>query len=114
MGDYVERFHEAYLMMAGKARYRPRAPGDGMGGVYLTKEQMHDRGLLDREATKYAQEFAADDLKMSFWIGCSSFDTNRAFVFTIEAARQLASGLGGEDTALKLVEMALEEIKLDG
>jgi hypothetical protein len=46
-------------------------------------------------------------------IGCSDFETNRAFVWTIEAARFLAGGMvGGERSAMAitLLKMASEEI----
>jgi hypothetical protein len=46
-----------------------------------------------------------------FLIGCSDFETNRAFVWTIEAARNLASGTDGDQTAITLLEMAIKEIR---
>jgi hypothetical protein len=36
----ASRYREAYLMMAKQARYRPQAPGDGMGHVSLTRKQL--------------------------------------------------------------------------
>jgi len=38
----LERFAEAYLAMAGQARYRPQAPGDGFGNILLTRKQCGD------------------------------------------------------------------------
>jgi hypothetical protein len=48
----LERFAEAYLAMAGQARYRPQAPGDGFGNILLT--QCGDVERLHREAVNYA------------------------------------------------------------
>ncbi len=38
----LERFAEAYLAMAGQARYRPQAPGDGFGNILLTRKQCRE------------------------------------------------------------------------
>jgi hypothetical protein len=38
----LERFAEAYLAMAGQARYRPQAPGDGFGNILLTRKECGD------------------------------------------------------------------------
>jgi hypothetical protein len=48
MNAKIERFREAYIAMAKKARYRPQAPGDGMGNISLSKEQLTDPGWLER------------------------------------------------------------------
>jgi hypothetical protein len=87
-----QRFHDAYLMMAADARYRPAAPGDGFGPVLLSEAQAHDPVRLEQEACKYAGQFAQDDEREEHWTGCTNYDTNRAFVFVIEAARALCSG----------------------
>ena len=41
-------------------------------------------------------------------IGCSNYDTNRAFVLSIEAARLLAGG--GNAIAVKLLKLAIRQI----
>jgi hypothetical protein len=41
------------------------------------------------EARKYAELFIGEDDSLSYFIGCSNWDTNRALVFAIEAARLL-------------------------
>jgi len=104
-----DRFREAYKRMAIEARYRPAAPGDGLGSVRLTDAQLEDSALLDEEASRYAQRFIAEEDADRFWIGCSDYSTNRAFVYVIEAARALA---GKDDrVAAKLLEMAPAEIE---
>jgi hypothetical protein len=50
----LERFAEAYLEMAGQARYRPQAPGDGFGNILLTRKECGDVERLHREAVNYA------------------------------------------------------------
>jgi hypothetical protein len=56
----LERFAEAYLAMAGQARYRPQAPGDGFGNILLTRKQCGDVERLVREAADYALSFSAE------------------------------------------------------
>ena len=109
--ERFNRFVEAYEMMAREGRYRPAAPGDGVGGISLAATELADPERLHREAQKYAQDFYAADNKMEHHTGCSNFSTNRAFVFVIEAARLLCSGSDGNPYALKLLEMATREIK---
>jgi hypothetical protein len=106
-----ERFCEAYRLMAEKAKYRPAAPGDGCGHVYLTKAELRDRRQLEKEAATYAVGFSKEEDTLKFYIGCSNFRTNRAFIWAIEAARNLAGGDAGNTTAIKLLEMAAEEVK---
>lgn len=106
----LQRFYEAYLMMAERAHYRPAAPSDGFGNIQLTLEQVRDDYRLQREAVAYALEFDKEEDTNSFWIGCSDYKTNRAFVWSIEAARLLASG-DTDDKAIVLLEMALEEVR---
>jgi len=107
----LRRFAEAYLQMAELARYRPAAPSDGHGNIQLTLDQARDRERLHREAMQYARQFDGEEDGDTFYIGCSDFMTNRAFVWTIEAARQLAQGSDGDTTALKLLEMAATEVR---
>lgn len=97
--------------MARAAKYRPAAPGDGFGSIYLSKEQLEDQHRLDLEAVKYAVAFEREEDSNSFFIGCSDYRTNRAFILCIEAARQLASGFDGNPCALKLLNLAITEIK---
>jgi len=104
----IKRFKEAYLMMASKAHYRPAAPGDGVGGVDLSDEQIASPAHLEKEAEKYAAAFRKEEDSRRFHIGSSNFSTNRAFVYTIEAARSLAGAK--DDLARELLVMAVAEI----
>ena len=110
VADKLMRFAQAYLMMA-DAKYRPAAPSDGYGNIQLTGEQYEDRNRLYLEAVTYAMKFASvEDGTMDFHIGCSNYNTNRAFVFCIEAARLLAGGSEGDKYADHLLRLAREEI----
>jgi hypothetical protein len=104
------RFAQTYLMMA-SAHYRPGAPGDGMGNIHLSREELADRDRLYREAVEYAIGFRKEEDGHEFWVGCSDYETNRAFMLAIEVARLLAGGLGGEKYALRLLRMAIQEIE---
>jgi hypothetical protein len=106
------RYVEAYLAMAKKARYRPQAPGDGCGHVLLTREELRDPKRLEEEANAYVKNFVKEEDTLSFRIGCTNFDTNRAAIYAIEAARCLCGGADG--VAVKLLQMAIDEIKKDG
>jgi len=105
------RYAEAYLRMAEEARYRPQAPSDGWGHIRLSLEQVRDRPRLEQEAIDYALMFAKEEDGQEFRVGCSNFTTNRAFIWTIEAARCLASGADGDAIALRLLKMAATDVK---
>jgi len=110
-GLKLARFKEAYLEMARQARYRPMALSDGWGNILLSAKELRDPTQLDTEATTYAEDFCAEEDTDSFNIGCSDFETNRAFVWTIEAARCLAAGVFGKAAAHMLLKMAITEIE---
>jgi hypothetical protein len=105
------RFREAYLRMANEARYRPQAPSDGCGNIQLTPEEYQDPDRLEQEASAYATRFLKEENTLKFGIGCSDYQTNRAFMFAIEAARLLAGGLGSEPYAIKLLKLAIEDVE---
>jgi hypothetical protein len=107
----LARFAEAYLAMAERARYRPAAPGDGIGGVFLSEDEAADPARLHSEAAQYASDFLSEEDEDTFSIGCSDFDTNRAFVWAIEAARLLAAGEEGKRKAVTLLQMAIEDVE---
>jgi hypothetical protein len=85
---------EAYLAMAERAQYRPAAPGDGMGSVFLSEDEAADPARLRSEAAQYASDFLGEEDEDKFSVGCSDFNTSRAFVWAIEAARLLATRRG--------------------
>ena len=99
----IERFHDAYPRMAKEVRYRPAAPSDGFGNIQLTLNQFDDKKILEQEAWRYAKQFIAEEDDCIFTIGCSNYVTNRAFMWTIEAARQLCSGTEGEPYAAQAI-----------
>jgi hypothetical protein len=106
----LERFQQAYLQMAHQAKYRPQALSDGCGTIQLELAELRDPHRLQVEAGQYALQFSAEEDHNSFWIGCSDFRTNKAFVWTIEAARLLASGVEDKGTALKLLRLVAAEV----
>jgi hypothetical protein len=103
----LQRYRAAYLAMS--PFYRPQAPGDGFGHICLSREELNCPARLEDEATKYAIAFSHEEDGRDFNIGCSNFETNRAFIWTIEAARVLAGG--DNDTALKLLKLAMDDVK---
>jgi hypothetical protein len=111
--DNIEytRIKEAYLQMVSEAKYRPGAPSDGFGNIQLTEEELKDAGRLDAEAHKYAVNFIAEENGLKFHIGISNYDTNRAFVHSIEAARNLCDGKWGAEVALRLLKMAVRDVE---
>lgn len=102
-----ERIREAYLQMAKHAGYRPQAPSDGMGNITV------DLPVSDDEATAYSKRFIEEENTRCFHIGVSNFRTNRAFVYAIEAARLLCGGFRSESQALRLLEMAVAEVRAE-
>jgi len=105
------RFFDAYIQMAKKAKYRPEAPNEGMGSVELIEEELKDQDRLRQEAVAYAKRFLEEQDSCSFRIGVSNYDTNRAFVYAIEAARLLCGGHSAAPIALKLLEMAATDVQ---
>jgi hypothetical protein len=105
------RIAEAYMQMAGEAKYRPAAPSDGMGNIQLTDEELSDGERLEAEAKNYAEAFIAEENHCRFWVGVSNYRTNRGFVYTIEAARLLCGAQPSAVVALRLLRMAAKEVK---
>lgn len=105
----IERFTEAYIEMAKRAKYRPVAPGDGLGNVSLSAEEARDPDRLMREAKEYAARFLAADDAHQHSVGVSNYATNRALVYVIEAARSLCGAT--DNLALNLLQMAIDEIR---
>src|ERR1700680_1686531 len=103
------RIREAYINMVTEGRYRPQAPSDGMGTVLLTEEELADPQVLAEEASDYAATFIRQETSSRFDIGTSNYSTNRALVYTIEAAKNLCGA--ADHVALKLLKMAIKEIE---
>jgi hypothetical protein len=104
------RIREAYFQMAHKAEYRPSAPTDGGGNILLSGQELRNSTRLQQEASTYANQFMQEENSHKFWIGVSDFPTNRAFAYTIEAARALCGSVVNRSLALKLLEMAVSDV----
>ncbi|MGO1544383.1 MAG: hypothetical protein ACTHXA_08590 [Gulosibacter sp.] len=106
-----EHVKAAYRIMATEARYRPAAPGDGMGGV-LTPSTTEN---IETEAHKYATQWVAyeegpdKDAPMSHVsvVGYPNIKDTPALVFAIEAARSICAG--EMRLAHRLLELATDE-----
>lgn len=103
-----ERYRTAYHAMWQKARYRPAGPSDGMGSLLLNDDELRDPLRLESEARKFAADFVQQDDEREYLLGCPDGRGNRAFCYTIEAARALCSP--DPDLAEDLLKMALDEI----
>lgn len=83
---------------------------DGVTSTWWLRNCAIPLALTKRQPSMLA-EFCAEENTDTFSIGCSDFEINRAFVWTIEAARCLAAGAFGKPIALKLLKMAITEIE---
>jgi hypothetical protein len=93
------------------ANYPERVAYDAEAAVSYAAEVWAGR-IWREEAVSYANEFLDEKNAQRFWIrGGSHWEHHCALVYTIEAARQLNSGADGADTAIRLLEMALEETR---
>ena len=101
---------DAYIDMAESLKYRPEAPGDGFGGIFLTRKELKDYQILEDEARRYAARFTAEEKTLSFHIGVGDGRTMQALAYTIEAARCICSGSPGNQMAIKLMRMAINYI----
>ena len=110
MGEVMspaERFQDAYRHMAAIG-YRPAAPSDGMGTITVPLEQLD----LDDEARRYARRFIAEEHTRTFWLGVTDYTTNRAFAWTVEAARLMCAGpMVRGDLVPRLLRLALADYR---
>jgi len=95
---------DAYRRMASEARYRPAAPSDGFGNITVPIEELD----LDAEIATYCERFTAEEDEGEYRIGCTTWETAIATVFTIEAARCFCGA--APETARRLLTLALEEL----
>jgi|SRR5215472_11238816 len=106
--DY-DRISEAYLALR-DVGYRPVAPHDGLGSLDLTARQIHYQPILKANAIAFTKRFFQEEASLHFYIGRSKYETNRALVFTIEAARLLCRG-NADRLAVRLLGMAIADVK---
>lgn len=104
-----ERIRDVYLEMAREANYRPAAPGDGLGSVQLTDEELKNPAILKAEAEKYAAGFIDEEDGGGFHIGVSNYQTNQVLVLVIEAARLLCAA--EDQRALKLLDLGVAKLR---
>jgi hypothetical protein len=109
----ISIIEQAYRWMAYRAKYRPAAPGDGFGGIFLSKEELSDVARLCDESAAYARRFRKEEDTCQFNIGCCDCSNTMAFVYAIEASRLLCAGHGCHKTAKKLLRMAAEAVGND-
>jgi hypothetical protein len=102
-----DQIHQAYKLMASKARYRPAAPSDGFGRITVPIDQLN----LNAEAEEYATSWRDQEDDATFLVGTCDFQTREATIFTIEAARNMCAGRLGDATALKLLRMAVTSLE---
>ena len=103
----LEQIESAYREMATKAKYRPAAPSDGLGNITVALEQLN----LPQEASKYARQWWKDEDEMRHFTGTCNYTTRKATIFAIEAARNMCGGDLGNETALRLLKMAVSELE---
>lgn len=96
-----------YARMAREAKYRPAAPGDGLGNITVPVAELD----LKQEAEAYAEAWGREEQSMDFFLGCPSFGDRPALVFIVEAAR-LLNGVERKGAA-HLLRMALAELEGD-
>jgi hypothetical protein len=101
------QIESAYEAMAAKAKYRPAAPSDGLGNIAVPIEELN----LHKEAAEYARDWWKEEDNQSFHIGCCDEPTRPATIFAIEAARNMCGGIGGRQTALRLLKLAVKELE---
>jgi hypothetical protein len=104
--NVLDQIKSAYREMT-KARYRPAAPSDGHGNITIPEEELN----LQREADKYARRWWKEEDDRVFSIGCCDFRSRRATIYAVEAAREMCAGMGGVQTGLKLLKMAVKEME---
>lgn len=94
----------AYKAMVTTTDYRPAAPSDRMGTITAPIDELD----LEAEARKYAQDFDRADGKFDF--GYADYADRQAFVWIVEAARNLG-GINGHAVATRLLRMALDDLE---
>jgi len=104
--EIIDQVQVAYRRMAKEARYRPAAPGDGLGNITGPLN-------LSREAKEYTRWWWEEEEDQRFNIGCCHHPYRPAMIFTIEAARLMCAGDFVRDgliaDLLKMALVVLEE-----
>lgn len=98
---------DTYVRLAREAKYRPAAPGDGLGNITVPVAELD----VQKEAAAYAEAWGREEQSMDYFLGCPSFGDRPALVFIVEAAR-LLNGVERQGAA-HLLRMALAELEGD-
>jgi hypothetical protein len=106
--DTLNQIIRAYVEMGtGEYPYRPAAPSDGLGHIVRPVEELD----IFEEAEEYAMEWHGEEDDGEYFIGSCHYPTRPATIYAVEAARILCGGSGGEKHAIKLLELALENVR---
>jgi|GEM_PF-1367955 len=62
------------------------------------------------EANDFAKRWWMEEERRTFEVGCADFETPKATIYAIEAARQMCRGMFGDKAAVKLLKLALAEM----
>lgn len=98
----AEQIADVYRLMAGKGRYRPAAPSDGMGHITVPLRELD----LDAEIALYAEAWWRQENAMDYQVGVPSFELRPALILAVETARACCSA--DRDLARRLLAPALE------
>lgn len=102
-----------YHILAESARYRPAAPSDGCGSVLLDDKELRDPGILRDEATRYAIAFCeADEAMLHEVHGCVHSGLGIVQMLALEAATLCNAGSDAEPFIRRILELAIERLKL--
>ena len=66
---------------------------------------------FNEDEKEFAERWWADEDRRTFEIGCADFESPKATIFAIEAARHMCAGLAGDKAAIKLLKLALAEME---
>ena len=102
--EIINQIANAYKRMASQARYRPAAPGDGMGNIIFPVQELD----IEQEQYDYIKSWWATEDSGTYPAGVPDFTYRPALIFIIEAARNL-NGMS-PDVARKLLTMAIQQI----
>lgn len=105
--EIINQIANTYKRMAEQARYRPAAPGDGMGNIPFPEQELD----LEQEQYDYIKSWWATEDSGTYPAGVPDFTYRPALIFIIEAARNL-NGMAPL-VARKLLTMAIEQIDQD-
>jgi hypothetical protein len=72
--------------------------------------ELKDTNRLNDEAKSYTDNFIKEENSGKLSMGISNWETNRSFVYAIEAARNLCGGKESAEGALRLLKVAVKDV----